>query len=264
MKKKSEYRLDATIEPEAALRGDQLFVELSGLIALSSDARDRVDRDLGKHLAHLPPNLWSPLTQISHREVQASPASRWQGTIALPLTGGTSVLPIEWRLQWLERDASGTRAVVRAGFLAEFAARKAACESLAALQPEPGGPPQRSCEGKVVLPGGVEQGVSARIERAVDALDLVNLDDDLDETHGLLRQRHEYSGIPTVIELWSMGEYDARTWMMLLDDVTARFGSVDLRGVEALVQPSVSPGRLAEAHVHSSGMAVIVNESGKA
>lgn len=257
MQSGSEFQIDPTVIPEAPLSPSQLFLEFSSTLKMSAPTAEVVDREFGRLLQHLPPSPWSPLTKASHRELQA--IAVWPGGINLQQLDLHHQLPVTWRMQWLERNGDSRNVVLRCGVVLDMGSRTDASRAAAVLQELPGSAAARPmCPGTVELPGATLQALDARLERAADALDLISLDDDTGETRGLGRQRHMYGEIPVVIELWSSGDYFGRTWMLLAEDVVARFGSLDLEAVERLIQPDITSGLRASAHERDG--AVLVNE----
>ena len=254
---RSEFRIDNTISPSAPLLPAQLFVEISGKIRLSDLAAERIGRDFGKPLSHLPPNPWTPLTQSSFRELQS--VATWSGGIDLANLGFPSVHRVSWRLQWLDRKGPERFAVLRCGEIIDMKSRPEAAEIMMKLQASFGiGKRLPTCEASIELPGDSSDAFEAQIERIADALDLTSLDDDSGDTRGLMRQRHMYGATPAVIELWSAGEYSGRTWILLERDIIDRFGSLDLLAVQELIQPDITEGLRAMAKCWNG--VVIVNE----
>jgi len=253
----SEFRINPVITPTVPLLSSQLFVELSGAVRLDATAAGTIDREFGKMLLHLPPNPWTPMTQSSYQELQSS--ASLAGTVDLSPLGLPSTLTAVWRLQWLERRGDERLAVLRCGASVELKSRAESSKVLMSLQEnQRSGTPLPTCRATVGLPGGESEGIDARVERIVDALDLTSLDDDSGDTRGLMRQRHMYGETPAVIELWSAGDYSGRTWILLEQDIIDRFGSLDLEAVQDLIQPDIADGLRALAK--SWNGVVIVNE----
>jgi hypothetical protein len=67
-------------------------------------------------------------------------------------------------------------------------------------------------------------------------------DDPDDETYTICRQRHWYGSTPVLIELWGFGDYVGRTWVMLAEDISSRFGGVDLEAAKGLIAGDLRPG----------------------
>ena len=257
MDARSEFRIDSAITPVVPLLPTQLFVELSGAVRLSVTAVESINRDHSKLLLHLPPNPWTPMTQSSFRELQS--IASWAGTVDLGHLGLPSPFPVVWRLQWLEHKGQERIAVLRCGGAIDMTSRARASEMLMSLQERrKSGGPLPSCKATAELTGEAPAILEVRVERIADALDLTSLDDDSGDTRGIGRQRHMYGETPAVIELWSVGDYVGRTWILLEQDIIDRFGSVDLAAVQELIQPDIAEGRMAIAK--SRNGVVIVNE----
>lgn len=257
MQSESSCRIDPTINPGTPLSNSQLFLEFSGSLEPSAIAATEIDRQFGQLLRYLPPNSWSPLTKSSHQELQA--LSAWPGHIDLNALGLSTKVPVAWRLQWQEPCGGARRLIMRCATTLELASRTEVSRAMVAIHaPSSSGDGIRLFPSTIDLPGGSTESLEARLERAVDALDLVSLEDDSGDTRGLGRQRHMYGETPVIIELWSAGDYVGRTWIILAEDVVSRFGSIDLSAVEALIRPDLAAGRRALAQQWKD--AIIVNE----
>lgn len=257
----SEFRFDPSIAPGRRLGGRDVFLELETTAEIGAAADEAIESSLGRLLMHLPPNPWSPLMQSSFRELGAHPDATWPGRVTVPIEA-----PLEpavgWRLHSVTRGAAGSSAGLRAGAIIELPDRAAALRShqriaeLLAKRPIP------PWQGSVRVPAEVTpRAVSVRPLRLLDALEQVQLadpDDPEDESYTIGRQRHSYDGIPTLIELWGSGDYMGRAWIMLSEDVVARFGTLDLDAVQRLVTPDMRAG--AKVLVRDQGDHVLVNE----
>lgn len=263
MSDRTEFRLVAKIDPDAKLGRNQVFLEIATSVPIDAHSKVLLDQSLGQHLAHLPPNPFTPFMQSSFAALKDASGARWAGRITLSMLGRDQHQAVEWRLNWLDRVKGVFHAVLRAGVVLEFAQRLEAIEAFADLRRQLALSGSLLVQGEATLPSGKFAVATVEIVRAVDALDLAILDDPESETTATARQRREIDGIPSIIELWSFGEYYARTWFMLAEDVADRFGSVDLKAVESLIQPNVLEGRVAEARL-MRGVVVVVNELPKA
>jgi hypothetical protein len=240
-----EYRIDPAVDPPGQLDGRTLFLEMEATVGVGDGPAGHVERSLGSLLMHLPPNPWSPLMKASFRELRAHPDARFRGTVTRP-AGANPVAEIEWGLLSLQRVPGGRSVTLRAGACLDLPDRPSALRTLdqlsAAAAPGSG----------VVWPGSVAlptepspTPVSCRPLRVIDALDQVSLsapDDPDDETYTICRQRHWYGSTPVLIELWGFGDYVGRTWVMLAEDISSRFGGVDLEAAKGLIAGDLRPG----------------------
>jgi hypothetical protein len=156
-------------------------------------------------------------------------------------------VPITWRFQGMEGPSAAKVASLRVGAIVSFPDREATLKALASLATALAVRPVPAWPATVSVPGSAAPvAIEAHPLRAIDALEQVDLssrDDPENESYMMARQRHEYDGIPTLIEMWGSGGYVGRTWVMLFDDVVSRRGEVELMALGELLMEHVHLGR---------------------
>jgi hypothetical protein len=257
----SEFRFDPSLNPPRALDPCEVFFELQASITLAQAVAERMQSEVGSLLMHLPPNAWSPLLRASHQALNEHPAAAWPGTVDLP-TKPVMRVPITWRFQGMEGPSAAKVASLRVGAIVSFPDREATLKALASLATALAVRPVPAWPATVTVPGSAAPvAIEAHPLRAIDALEQVDLssrDDPEDESYMMARQRHEYDGIPTLIEMWGSGGYVGRTWVMLIDDVVSRRGEVEPMALGELVMEHMTPGR--RPYVRLRDRYVLINE----
>lgn len=242
----SEFRFDPTINPPRALTSREIFMELEATVAIGRAAAEHVQAAVGSLLMHLPPNPWSALMQSSFRALQEHPGSAWPGMVEAPMDPTTRV-DLVWRIQCMEGPSDAKVASLRVGRIVEFPDRAATLHAHAALAARLAPRPRPTWPASVEVPGGTGTvPIDARPLRAIDRLeqvDLSNKDDWEDESYRIDSKRFDYDGVPTLIEMWGSGGYGGRTWVMLLEDIVARYGSLDVEALMVHVSPHMHPER---------------------
>ncbi len=257
----SEFRFDPSMGPAQRLGGRGLFLELEATVELGAAASAAIESSVGKLLMHLPPNPWSPMMQSSFRELSLRREAEWPGVVWVPLDPLMEV-GVAWRLHAVARGSAGEVASVRAGVTFELPDRARALRGFDRLAQLLSVRPTSPWQGSVrVLAETEDRQVVVRPIRVLDSLEQVQLadpDDPGDESYTIGRQRHFYDGLPALIELWGNGDYAGRAWIMLVEDVIAKYGAIDLESVQKLVVPHLRKD--AKVLVRDMGGHVLINE----
>jgi hypothetical protein len=253
----------------------QLCVTASTMITLPAATAEWFRTHLAQWFKHLDPENTTPLSRYAWQMTVESPDSKCPGTLTILLPGGSLNTDVEWQLVSISpRAAAGSSdeatvmsELVCMGILTLRTRIEAvaAHKALTPAQASPGSDDRTSTTSEsgtpvaasLQLPGiGAPVANPAHIVQCIDALDLVELDGD--SGGAIARQRADYAGIPTVIEAWGRMDFTSRTWIMLKEDVIAKFGSVDHDAVAALIAPDLQVGRT--PHVAERDNLVLVNE----
>jgi len=242
----SAFRFDSVINPPRALTGREIFIELEAKVPIGRAGVEVVQAAVGSLLMHLPPNPWSPLMQQCYSALQEHPGSAFSGTVEVPMNP-TTRLPIVWRLKCMEGPPDAKVASLRMGKLLEFSDRAATLRAHAAIAASLAVRPHPPWAATVEVPGtpGVVP-IEAHPLRAIDLLeqvDLSNKDDWEDPSYRIASERFDSDGVPTLIEMWGSGGYAGRTFVLLAEDVVARYGTLDLESVMTHLTPYLQPER---------------------
>ena len=253
-----------TEREDLELQPDEVLVGVGTELDLAPSSVEWLQKHLSQWLKHINPEDPTPLSNYAWRMTREDANSKFPGELTIPILDERLVERVKWQLcafrpQSTEAAASNT-ATARADFalrgVIACGSRKTALALRNALAPTGDPPIQCHLEGSVVLPGdAAPTRVSAGVFACLDYLDVFEFEEQGPAT---FRQRHDYDGIPVIIAAWSRFDSANRTWIMLREDVIAKFGSADFGVVSRMIEHDLQQGR--KTLVSDRGIFILVNE----
>lgn len=243
---------------------DDVFIAVDVQLDLPPHSVEWLQKHLGQWLKHINREDPTPLSNYAWRMTREDPNSEFPGELTIPVLDGRLVESVDWQLCAFRPQSAPTSGGDAVPARADFAlrgviscgSRKAALTLRNALAPTGDPPIQRPLEASIVLPGDdAPTPVTAGVYACLDYLDVFEFED---EGPATFWQRHDYDGIPVIIAAWSRFDSPSRTWIMLREDVVAKFGSADFGAVSRMIEPDLQQGR--KTLVSDRGIFILVNE----